>query len=174
MMTEEIVTARLVLIAITAETLASEQAGDGRLAELIGCEVGASWPPVDWEPHVFLLLLAQMERHPETIGWNRYVALRNADGTRSLIGVAGAFWREERPAECEVGYTILAPHEGKGLATEATLALIDLVRRDARIESLIAHTFPALVGSVRVMEKCGFAFEGDGEEAGTVRYRRWL
>ena len=41
----------------------------------------------------------------------------------------------------------------------------------AAMESVIAHTYPALRGSIRVMEKCGMTFDGEGEEAGTIRYR---
>ncbi len=40
--------------------------------------------------------------------------------------------------------------------------------------SIIAHTFPSLLGSIRVMEKCGLTFEGEGEEAGTIRYQSYI
>ena len=93
------------------------------------------------------------------------------DGRRTLIGTVGAFTKADRPSECEIGYGILAPYEGRGFATEAARALIEYVRADERIESVIAHTFPSLSGSMRVMEKCGMVFDGDGDEAGTIRYR---
>lgn len=165
------VTSRLRLIAITPDMLRSEQTRDGRFGELIGCAVPANWPPKDWEPHVHEILLRQYERYPEQVAWQRYVALTRADGRPLLIGSVGAFWRQEAPTECEVGWSILPPHEGQGLATEAARALIAIVREDARITSVVAHTFPELAGSVRVMEKCGMRFDGAGEEAGTVRYR---
>jgi len=168
---EDVVTQRLALIAITPTMLLSERAGDGRLGELIGCVVPAKWPPEHWEPHVFEVLLAQYERQPEQMAWQRYVVFREADGGRVLIGSVGAFWRETAPAECEIGYSILPPFEGRGLATEAARALIALIREDARITSVMAHTYPRLGGSVRVMERCGLVYEGPGEEVGTVRYR---
>ncbi len=176
---EDLVTPRLALIAITREMLRSERAGDGRagdgrLGELIGCRVPANWPPVDWEPHVLDILEAQYARCPEQMAWQRYVAVRDPDGTRTLVGMVGAFWRETAPSECEIGYSVLPPFEGRGLATEAAGALIELIAADERILSVVAHTFPRLAGSVRVMERCGLVFEGPGEEVGTVRYRRWL
>ena len=168
---EEILTPRLALIAITPETLRSEQAGDNQLGELIGCKIPSNWPPVDWEPHVLATLLEQYEHYPEQIGWHRYTAFLNPDGSRTLIGSLGALYRENSPAECEIGYSILPPFEGRGLATEGTRALIELIRRDRRIASVIAHTFPRLQASIRIMEKCGLQFEGPGEEAGMIRYR---
>jgi len=167
----DILTPRLALIAITPETLRSEQACDHQLGNLIQCTIAPNWPPVDWEPHVLTILLEQYERHPEQIGWHRYIALLDPNGRRTLIGSLGALYRDAAPAECEVGYSILAPHEGKGLATEGMRALIGLIQHDPRITSAIAHTFPHLKASLRVMEKCGFQFDGIGEETGTVRYR---
>ena len=167
----DVVTPRLDLIAITPAMLLSEKAGDGRLAEWIRCRIPLSWPPEHWEPHVYDILLAQYERVPEQISWHRYVALRGEDETRTLVGAVGSFWRETAPAECEMGWGMLPGFEGRGLATEAAHALLEVIRADMQIESVVAHTFPRLVGSVRVMEKCGFVYEGPGEEEGTVRYR---
>lgn len=168
---DDLATARLALIAITPERLASEQAGVEHFCKAIDCDVPAAWPPEHWEPHVFDVLREQHTRYPEQAAWHRYVALMRPDGTRLLIGTLGAFWRPESPQECEVGYSILPQWESNGYATEGVLALLELIRQDARITSAIAHTFPELKGSIRVMEKCGFEFEGTGQEAGTVRYR---
>ena len=171
---DDVVTSRLSLVAITPAMLLSEQAGNGRLGELTGCAVAANWPPEHWEPHVFELLLRHYEQYPEQVNRHRYVARIRKDEAPLLIGTIGAFWREERPAECEIGWSVLPPHQGQGLATEAARSLLALIRKDARIANVVAHTFPELAGSVRVMEKCGMRFDGAGEEAGTVRYRLQL
>jgi [ribosomal protein S5]-alanine N-acetyltransferase len=171
---DDIVTSRLTLIAITPEMLLSEKNGDGRLGELIQCVIPANWPLKDWEPHVFDFLLAQLAEHPEQLGWPRYVSFVQPDGHRTLIGTLGAFTKAGRPSECEIGYSILAPYEGRGFATEGAKALIDYLRGDERLNSVIAHTFPSIPASIRVMEKCGMFFDGEGEEAGTIRYRLLL
>jgi RimJ/RimL family protein N-acetyltransferase len=168
---DDIVTPRLTLIAITPEMLMSEKNGDGRLGELIQCAVPANWPPEHWEPHVFDFILAQFAEHPEQVGWHYYVCLVPADGQRSLIGALGASSKTATPLECEIGYSILPSHERQGFATEGTKALIEYLRGSAGVESVIAHTFPSLPGSIRVMEKCGLVFDGEGEETGTIRYR---
>jgi ribosomal-protein-alanine N-acetyltransferase len=168
---DDIVTTRLSLIAITPEMVLSEKNNDGRLGELIRCVIPANWPPTDWEPHVLDFLLAQFAENPDQLGWCRYVSFVRPDGHRALIGTLGAFTRAGRPSECEIGYSILAPYERQGLATEGARALIDYLSGDARLSSVIAHSFPSLPASIRVMEKCGMVFDGAGEEPGTVRYR---
>jgi [ribosomal protein S5]-alanine N-acetyltransferase len=168
---DDIVTSRLSLIAITPEMLMSEKNGDGRLGELIQCVIPMNWPLKDWEPHVFDFLLNQFAEHPEQLGWPRYVSFVPPDGRRTLIGTLGAFTKAGRPLECEIGYSILTPYEGQGFATEAARALIDYLRADERLDGVIAHTYPSIPGSIRVMEKCGMVFDGEGEEAGTIRYR---
>jgi [ribosomal protein S5]-alanine N-acetyltransferase len=167
---DDIVTPRLILITITPETVRSEQANDKRLAELIGCTIPANWPHAHWEPHVFDFLLAQFEHHPEQIGWNRYIVFRHSYDSLTLIGALGAFTKVA-PNEVEIGYSVLPQFEGRGLATEAAKALVEYLRTDERITSIIAHTFPSIPGSIRVMEKCGMIYDGEGEEAGTIRYR---
>jgi RimJ/RimL family protein N-acetyltransferase len=170
----DIVTPRLSLIAITPDMLFSEKNGDGRLGEHIQCVIPANWPPTDWEPHVLDFLLRQLTEHPEQLGWCRYVSFKPPHGQRALIGTLGAFTRAERPSECEIGYSILAPYEGRGLATEGAGAMIDYLRGNAQLSSIIAHSLPSLPASFRVMEKCGMAFDGAGEEEGTIRYRLQL
>jgi ribosomal-protein-alanine N-acetyltransferase len=167
---DDIVTPRLNLIVVTPEMLLSEKGGEGRLGELIQCVIPSGWPMSEWEPHVFDFLLTQLAEHPEQVGWHRYVGLVEPDGQRTLIGSLGAFTKTD-PSECEIGYGILPEYEGKGFATEAARALIEYIRCDERITSVIAHTFPSIPGSVRVMEKCGLVFDGEGEEVGTIRYR---
>jgi [ribosomal protein S5]-alanine N-acetyltransferase len=87
-----------------------------------------------------------------------------------LIGTLGGLPRTE--TEAEVGYGILPPWQRQGLATEGLLALLEEIRRRKSVLTFTAQTFPHLVASVRVLEKCGFAQAGAGDEEGTVRYRR--
>ena len=173
-LSHEILTPRLALISITPAALRSEQSSDGQLTHIIHAELPPDWPPAEWEPHVFTILLAQFERFPDQPNLHRYVALLQPDGTRILIGCVGAFRHEGRPDECEIGYSILSPYEGRGLATEAAQALITLIRRTPGVTSIIAHTFPHLTASIRIMQNCGLTPDGAGAEPGTIRYRLTL
>jgi RimJ/RimL family protein N-acetyltransferase len=40
------------------------------------------------------------------------------------------------------------------------------------VQSVSAQTYPSIPESVKVMERCGMTFVGDGDEPGTLRYRR--
>lgn len=168
---EDILTPRLALIAITPAMVTAERDSDPRFGELVGCAVLQEWPPENWEPHVFDFMLELYERDPAAISWSRFVALREDDGMRTLVGTIGGFTTPATPDQCEIGYGILERFGGRGLITEAAQAFIQKIRATGRFSSIIAHTFPWLGSSIRVMEKCGLTYDGPGKEAGTVRYR---
>lgn len=168
---EDILTPRLALITITPAMVLAEKNSDPQFAEIVGCTDPRKWPPENWEPHVLDWLLDHFERDAATIGWMRFVALREPEGSRTLVGTVGGIIKETVPEEVEVGWGILQQFEGRGLITEAAQAFIQRLRATGSFTSLIAHTYPWLGGSIRVMEKCGMAYDGAGEEQGTVRYR---
>ena len=157
-----IVTARLELVAILPEAVLSEQANDGRLGEILGCRVTAEWPPNDWEPHVLVWLLNQFAEDAARVRWFRYIVLREDDGRRVLIGTVGAV--------PEFGYGVLPAFERRGYATEAALAMVAFAEATGEVSELVAHTFPELEASVRILTRCGFVLEGKEER--TLRYRR--
>ncbi len=166
---KDIVTARLVLIAVTPESVASEKAQDGKLGAIIGARLTGEWPPKDWEPHVFDLMLKRFAADPEDVGWGRYVALRDETGDgRVLIGTLGGFRRED---ECEVGYSLLPAFQRKGYATEGMRAFLAWALETEPGLQVMAQTLAGHGESVRVMEKCGMRFAGSGVEEGMVVYR---
>lgn len=161
----DILTPRLRLVAITPSLLRMEST---TLAQRVGAVLPEMWPPEHWEPHVYDFLEELYARAHYAIAWTRYVMTRTVPAT--LIGTLGGFPRTDE--EVEVGYSILPPWQRQGLATEGLLALMDEIRRRKDVRTLTAQTYPQLVASVRVLEKCGFILEGSGDEEGTVRYRR--
>jgi [ribosomal protein S5]-alanine N-acetyltransferase len=73
----------------------------------------------------------------------------------------------------EIGYSMLEEHQGNGYCTEAVLALIGWAFRHPEVNIVIAHTLPGLASSIRVMEKCGLVFAGNGpfeDGVQTIRY----
>ncbi len=164
---KDIVTDRVALIAITPESVRSEQAGDGLLGEIAASTVPAEWPPEHWEPHVFDFVLTRFAADASDLGWHRYIALLTR-GERILIWTLGGFRRPERPGACEVGYSVLPKFRGHGYATEGLRAFLAWTLADPAIQTVVAQTFPTFPASIRVMERCGMTFAGDGYEEGAV------
>jgi [ribosomal protein S5]-alanine N-acetyltransferase len=167
----DVKTARLRLVAITPPMMAAEQLADGSLAKVLNARLTHEWPPEHWEPHVFEFILKQFEDKPATLGWHRYVLLPDARGRgRTLIGAVGGFPKPE--GDVEIGYSTLPEFQRLGYATEAAGALVEWLMLREGVRSVSAQTFPRLPESIKVMERCGMTFVGDGDDEGTVRYRR--
>ena len=166
----DLTTERLRLVAITPEMLAADAAGQGSLSRLLGATVTEEWPPEHWEPSVLKFILRQYRDEPDTKGWHRFMLYLRAGEHPVLIGCVGGFPRSD--GEAELGYSTLPQYQRKGFATEATTAFIDYLFTLDRVRGVTAQTFPRLPESIKVMERCGMHFSGDGYEAGAVCYRR--
>lgn len=179
---EDIRTQRLDLIAITPALLQCEMEGGAgfaaRFRALAAAEIPPEWPPQDWESHVLTFVLRQVTARPETVGWTRFVALREGpSGRRTLVGTVGAIppgteMDHAAPGEIEVGYGILPAFQRRGFATEALAAVMGWVPSQWQVCAFVAQTFPHLHASIRVLDKSGFEFAGNGFEQGTILYRR--
>ncbi len=170
--TDDLLTARLRLVSITPAMLEAEQHDSSALANQLHANVPTCWPPEHWEPAVFTFIRQQYRDAPQTRGWHRYMLLpaTESHAAPTLIGCLGAFPYGERGAE--LGYSVLSPWQCRGYVTEAVTALTDSLICEAGVTHFVAHTFPSLRASIRVLEKCGFTAEDHGEEPGTSRFTR--
>jgi len=66
----------------------------------------------------------------------------------------------------ELGYALVAPSWGSGLATEMAGAMARVARDELRLRELAAWTLRTNRGSQRVLEKTGFTYEREFEHAG--------
>ena len=73
--------------------------------------------------------------------------------------VAGHVLSFERDGRREVGYWIGRDHWGRGVATAALVAFLG----EETARPLHAGVLPANAGSLRVLEKCGFAVVGEDD-----------
>ena len=100
--------------------------------------------------------LDSLEYNDKEYGWG---FVRKSDG--KLIGSGGirlledGFW--------EFGYNFRYDCWGKGYATEASKAMIELVRRSFGNIKLRAECAAENTASAHVIEKCGLVFKGFGE-----------
>jgi RimJ/RimL family protein N-acetyltransferase len=68
--------------------------------------------------------------------------------------------------EVEVGYGFMPEYWGRGLATEIAQACVKIGFEQLGCQSLVAITTAANLGSQRVMQKAGLAYERDIVHAG--------
>jgi RimJ/RimL family protein N-acetyltransferase len=79
--------------------------------------------------------------------------------TDEPIGLCGLVKRDSLPLP-DVGYALLEPFWGQGLATEAAAAALDYGLRVLRLPVIAAITKPANKGSIAVLEKIGMTCLG--------------
>jgi len=79
---------------------------------------------------------------------------------------------EPRDGTVEIGYSILPAFQRSGYASEAVAALVEWAFADARVERVIAETFPELAGSIGVLRKTGFHSCEGASEPGLLRFKR--
>ena len=96
----------------------------------------------------------------------------------AFVGGAGLNAREVGTRALDLGYWIGEPYWGKGYATEAAHAMIDLAFRATEVERLHASCRVLNGASRRVIHKCGFQYVGQGMidslAAGRVAVERYV
>jgi len=144
---EHIETTRLTLVKPAASDAASifeRYAGDPDVTRFLGWPRHASVA----DTHAFL----QFSAHE----WDRWPAgpylIRSRSDGRLLGGTGLAF---DTPDQSATGYVLAKDAWGKGLATEALGAMVDVARR-VGVARLYALCHPQHRASWRVLEKCGF------------------
>lgn len=164
-------TERLQLVAVTLELARAERSGPMHLEKKLGAHVPPSWPPPLNDENSLRWTIDFLTQHPEGVGFGPWYFVHREHGALRLVGQGGFCGLPSADGTVEVGYSIVPECHRLGLAPEAVHALVGWAFGHPKIERVIAHTLPALLPSIRVLEKCGFARAGEGPEPGTIRYR---
>ena len=191
----DLVTARLRLVAVTAELLTA--ALDGT-AHRLGYELPAGWlGDEDGDARFFALKRRQIAADPAQGQWVRLLVLRAAVGagrptrdadadadadadvvgvnTGSAIVVGHAGFHGPpgvnggaTPGALELGYTVFERWRGQGLASEAGGALLRWARAEHGVTHFYGSTSPDNVASRSVLARLGFRQTGEqvDEDAG--------
>ena len=166
-------TDRLELVAGTLELARAEIGELPRFAGLLEVPLPKVWPPPlndENSQRYFLAAMEEAQARPEDAGWHLWFCLRRQP--RELVGGAG-FKGVPQDGVVEIGYSMLEAHQRNGYCTEAVRALIGWAFGHPEVKMVTGLTLPELEPSIRVMEKCGFVFAGNGpveEGMETVRY----
>jgi RimJ/RimL family protein N-acetyltransferase len=160
---------RLTLVPATRDCLQAELDNDlTQLGALLGARVDPTWPPDLYGPQAARFMLDLLERDPASASWGtHYFVLRGEP--RALIGVGG-FKGAPRAGDVELGYSVVASHQRRGLACEATRMMTAHALAEPGVRRVIAHTLTELTPSIGVLEKCGFRLQPDTKEEGAVMY----
>ena len=163
-------TERLYVVAQTKEMAIASFTDKKQFAELLGAEVPAEWPHAmlaDAEP----FFVDMLTKDPDSVGWwGWYMVLKSSP--KKIIGGLGFLGRPSDTGTVVSGYSILTEFDGNGYTTEALKTLIAWAFKHNNVTSVAAETYPGNTASIRVMEKCGMVFIGNGSEEGTIRYER--
>lgn len=88
-------------------------------------------------------------------GYSRQIMFDRTTG--EAVGDSGLLFLPDTQ-ETELGYRLLKSHWGQGLATEAAHRWLDYAFGELGLPEVIAFAHPDNIGSIRVMQKCGFTF----------------
>jgi RimJ/RimL family protein N-acetyltransferase len=170
-----ITTERLELIPGTAEIFSARVDDRDSLSHhLGGARVPDNWPPELYDQDAVNWTAKYLSENPDADGWVVwFIVLRpdeTADGKRTVMGCCGFKGKPMADGTCEIGYGLLPQFRRAGYASEAARALIERAFSHVEVARVIAETYPELKPSIRVMEKNGLRFIGDGSEARVIRY----
>lgn len=152
--TQPIETARLLLRRFTpgdAEDMWANWAGDGAVQQECG-------EPVYGSAQETARLLARYVGAYGQPGFYRWAVVEKESGR--CVGQTAYFLIDEKNGFAEIEYCIGQAFQGKGYATEAVKAVIAYGFERMGLHKVQVSRRPANVRSGRVIEKCGFVYEG--------------
>jgi ribosomal-protein-alanine N-acetyltransferase len=80
--------------------------------------------------------------------------------TNKLIGTCGFVYWDTEHSRAELGYALSREYWNKGIMSEVVNRIIDFGFKEMNLVRIEARCHPNNIGSARVMEKSGMAFEG--------------
>ncbi len=168
----KITTERLELIAGTLDLARADIDDRAEFSKLLDAEIPPNWPPRLNDLDSQTWFLNYLERNPDGVGWISwyFIYIDTASGQRKAVGIGGFKGKPDANGIVEVGYSIMESHQRLGFGTEATRGLIKWAFQHPEVTRVIAETYPELTASIRVLEKNGFRFIGDGSEERVIRY----
>jgi ribosomal-protein-alanine N-acetyltransferase len=102
--------------------------------------------------------LAWYKANWSTLGYGGLLITDKSDGAvfgDCYLGPA------DEAGEIELGYSIGSEYWGRGIATEASKAMVRFGFETAGLSRVAGYAMPVNIGSWRVLEKVGFAYERD-------------
>lgn len=168
---EKLHCARLELIQASEELLRATIKDLPLLSRLLNAQIPAGWPP-PLTADAFEPLAEEITNDPAMAPWLfRYWVRQSADPSQRVLVGLGGFKGRPISGTVAIGYSVLEQYQRQGFATEAVSCMVGWAFEQQGVTRVIGETFPELKASIRVLEKNGFVFCGDGsDEPGAIRY----
>ena len=115
--------------------------------------------------------LAHLARHPRSDPWGAYLAIDDSLG--NVVGTCAFKYGPDAKGEIEIAYFTFPGFERIGYATAMARHLVEVASGSNTVATVIAHTLPERNASCRVLEKAGFAFEGETIDPEDGKVWRW-
>ncbi|MCX8190285.1 MAG: GNAT family N-acetyltransferase [Candidatus Diapherotrites archaeon] len=81
------------------------------------------------------------------------------------IGVVDLFKLDREHKSAELGYWLGKRYRGKGIMSEAVMLMLNFGFKHLKLHRIQANVFEGNIASRRVLEKCGFSYEGLSRES---------
>jgi ribosomal-protein-alanine N-acetyltransferase len=167
----ELRTARMRLVASTAELVRSEIFDRAAFAIALEAEVPSDWPP-DEAADPLPWFLERLERSdPTDAGWYGFYGVAVDGGAPVLVGGGGSLGPPVG-GSVEIGYSVLPGFQRRGYAFEMMSAIIDWIAADSRVREITAETDTANVASRNLLGRLSFVEAGPGREIGSIGFSR--
>ena len=169
----EINTERLLLIATTPTHLQIELESPEQLSVALKANVSHHWPPGEYDRDAMAFFKKRLEENPgANAGWYAWYVLHSTDGgnARTLVASAG-FFGPPVSGQVEIGYSVLPEWRRRGFATEIVGALVARAFEYQDIDTVIATTAEANIGSKKALARHGFVL-GEPTAADSLRFER--
>ncbi len=167
-------TPRLQILAASRALLTAELQKPQYFPVLLGAVQPASWPPLGYDREAMEYFLEKLTAGGrDAAGWyNWYALLKPAgDVPRTLVGSGGFMGPPDAAGCAELGYSIAAEWQGRGLATELVAGLVQQAAATGQVRRLVAHAQPENLASQKVLLANGFASSGT-DFNGQLRFER--
>jgi RimJ/RimL family protein N-acetyltransferase len=99
-----------------------------------------------------------------------HFGVRVQPGVPRLLVGTGGYKGPPADGTFEIGYAIVSDQRRRGYATELSRLMLARAFAVPGVRRAIAETLPELVGSIGVLENCGFRRIGAGSEPGVIRF----
>ena len=140
------------MMALVKDSGKDNRKGNEYFAAGSGLQSTPDWPNSDLRD-AMPFIAATVEAEPMLEHWMRLFVLKDSG---LVIGEAGFKGLPDAEGAVEIGYGIAQSHRGRGLATEAVLAMCEWAFHQSGVRAIKAECLAENSGSIGVLGRSGF------------------